>query len=29
MRHDKETINLGNTITYLTGRFRDGLRAYP
>lgn len=29
MRHDKETINLGNTITYLTGRFRDGLRAIP
>lgn len=29
MRHDKESINLGNTITYLTGRFRDGLRAIP
>lgn len=27
MSHDKETINLGNSLTYLAGRLRDGLRA--
>lgn len=29
MNHSKETINLGNSLTYLAGRLGNGLRAIP